>query len=164
MFRVQVYTPSGIIRTESIDCSTGAGFRCFATSIRDHIDQTLPGRTPLIGASFNHRAQGTFAFRARQLIDNVGTILHQPWHDIESLVYVIRFVVFTQPTGLGSRMSEVATARWNDWNSELWRYDFKEGHIWISGKAFLIALLLMRSTADSVRRFLLAARSQKVNG
>ncbi|SCZ98147.1 BZ3500_MvSof-1268-A1-R1_Chr3-3g06610 [Microbotryum saponariae] len=29
MFRVQVHTPCGIIRTESIDCSTEAGFRSF---------------------------------------------------------------------------------------------------------------------------------------
>ncbi|KDE02747.1 hypothetical protein MVLG_06715 [Microbotryum lychnidis-dioicae p1A1 Lamole] len=37
-------------------------------------------------------------------------------------------------------------------------------HIWTSGKAFLISLLLLRSTADSVCRFLLTVRSQKRNG
>ncbi|SGY80977.1 BQ5605_C009g05427 [Microbotryum silenes-dioicae] len=74
---------------------------------------------------------GTFAFRARQLIDNVGTILHQPWHDIESLVYVILFVVFMQPTGPESRgrMSEEAAAVWKDWNWEECAYKIKVGYV-----------------------------------
>ncbi|SCZ98151.1 BZ3500_MvSof-1268-A1-R1_Chr3-3g06614 [Microbotryum saponariae] len=70
---------------------------------------------------------GTFAFRARHLMEFCGSLLHQPWHDIESLVYVILLVVFLQPTGPESwgRMSEEAATVWKNWNWDEYAYDTK---------------------------------------
>ncbi|SCV68940.1 BQ2448_1960 [Microbotryum intermedium] len=72
---------------------------------------------------------GTFPFRARHLIKADGGTPHQPWHDIESPVYAILFIVFSQPKGPGDShgMSEEAEPVWRHWNSDLWAYDSKEG-------------------------------------
>ncbi|SCZ91883.1 BZ3500_MvSof-1268-A1-R1_Chr5-3g08196 [Microbotryum saponariae] len=46
--------------------------------------------------------QGSFPFRARDLIQGIlerTAYLHQPWHDIEFLVYSIVFILFINPTG-----------------------------------------------------------------
>ncbi|SGY81095.1 BQ5605_C009g05457 [Microbotryum silenes-dioicae] len=53
---------------------------------------------------------GTFAFRARYLLKASSRTPLQPWHQIESLVYIILFVVFNRPKGAGdlSGMAEDA--------------------------------------------------------
>ncbi|SGY80943.1 BQ5605_C009g05413 [Microbotryum silenes-dioicae] len=74
---------------------------------------------------------GTFAFRARYLLEESSRTPLQPWHQIESLVYVILFVVFIRPNGGGdlSGMAEDAEDVWKLLNMDGWAYLSKEGLI-----------------------------------
>ncbi|SCZ98114.1 BZ3500_MvSof-1268-A1-R1_Chr3-3g06581 [Microbotryum saponariae] len=74
---------------------------------------------------------GTFAFRARYLLKASSRTPLQPWHQIESLVYVILFVIFNRPEGSGdlSGMAEDAEDVWKLWNMDVWAYLSKEGLI-----------------------------------
>ncbi|KDE05145.1 hypothetical protein MVLG_04486 [Microbotryum lychnidis-dioicae p1A1 Lamole] len=73
---------------------------------------------------------GTLAYRARELVEEYKTrptFLHQPWHDIESLVYVTMFAVFIQPNGPddSSELSDKTRGIWQLWNSKLGAVDSK---------------------------------------
>ncbi|SCZ98137.1 BZ3500_MvSof-1268-A1-R1_Chr3-3g06600 [Microbotryum saponariae] len=73
---------------------------------------------------------GTLAYRARELVEEHKgrpTFLHQPWHDIESLVYVTMFAVFIQPNGPddSSELSDEIRSIWQLWNSKWGAVDSK---------------------------------------
>ncbi|SCZ98111.1 BZ3500_MvSof-1268-A1-R1_Chr3-3g06579 [Microbotryum saponariae] len=72
------------------------------------------------GEAARLKRRGTFAFRPRHLIQYAGEILHQPWHDIEQLVYTLFCVVLARPKGPGDStgMSDKAASVWEDWTME----------------------------------------------
>ncbi|SCZ98156.1 BZ3500_MvSof-1268-A1-R1_Chr3-3g06619 [Microbotryum saponariae] len=72
-------------------------------------DLAIPMDGP-VGEAARMERVGTFAFRARYILKATSRTLFQPWHQIESLVYVILFVVFNWPNGGGdlSGMAEDA--------------------------------------------------------
>ncbi|SCZ98132.1 BZ3500_MvSof-1268-A1-R1_Chr3-3g06595 [Microbotryum saponariae] len=73
-----------------------------------------------VGEAARMERVGTFAFRARYLLKASSRTPLQPWHQIESLVYVILFVVFNRPGGSGdlSGMPEDAKHVWKLWNQD----------------------------------------------
>ncbi|KDE03120.1 hypothetical protein MVLG_06381 [Microbotryum lychnidis-dioicae p1A1 Lamole] len=68
-----------------------------------------------------YRRAGTFAFLARQRFPPLGGVgpplPHQPWHDIESLAYVILYLVFSRPEGPNGPKAMIPTTRiiWSGW-------------------------------------------------
>ncbi|SGY81738.1 BQ5605_C009g05520 [Microbotryum silenes-dioicae] len=72
------------------------------------------------GEAARLKRRGTFAFRPRHLIQYAGEILHQPWHDIEQLVYTLFCVVLARPKGPGDStgMSDKAASVWEEWTTE----------------------------------------------
>ncbi|SCV74795.1 BQ2448_7824 [Microbotryum intermedium] len=71
--------------------------------------------TPSRGKTGRLAWVGTFPFKVRVMANKYQRkrILHQPWHDIESLLYVILFIVVSQPQGprVGTPGTESTEAR-----------------------------------------------------
>ncbi|SDA01238.1 BZ3500_MvSof-1268-A1-R1_Chr10-1g02532 [Microbotryum saponariae] len=68
-----------------------------------------------------YRRAGTLAFLARQRFPPLGGVgpplPHQPWHDIESLAYVILYLIFSRPEGPNGPKAMIPTTRilWSGW-------------------------------------------------
>ncbi|KDE07595.1 hypothetical protein MVLG_02061 [Microbotryum lychnidis-dioicae p1A1 Lamole] len=83
------------------------------------------------GEAERRKQVGSFPFRARELVEDhpeETKFLHQPWHDIEPLVYSIVFVLFIHPTGPDGPigMSPEVERIWYEWNQEFFAVESKE--------------------------------------
>ncbi|SCZ98081.1 BZ3500_MvSof-1268-A1-R1_Chr3-3g06560 [Microbotryum saponariae] len=83
------------------------------------------------GEAERQKNAGTLAFRARELVEEYEgrpAFFHEPWHDIESLVYVIVYTVFIMPSGPddSSELSEDVKSIWRQWNSQLGAVNSKD--------------------------------------
>ncbi|SCV73654.1 BQ2448_6084 [Microbotryum intermedium] len=69
------------------------------------------------------RFAGTFPFLARPRFPSYDpkspALPHQPWHDIESLAYVLLFFIFSRPEGPNDPkiMSDTAKGIWSSWDT-----------------------------------------------
>ncbi|SGY81149.1 BQ5605_C009g05471 [Microbotryum silenes-dioicae] len=81
------------------------------------------------GEAERKKNAGTLTFRARELVkeyEGRPPFFHEPWHDIESLVYVIMYTVLIMPSGPddSSELSEDLFLA--PWGAKQWFEPFKE--------------------------------------